>query len=197
MNTVIEFFSEYKIISVIVHVLSVVVGMGAAFVSDILFNIYIKDKRIQPNEDRTLGTLSGIVWVSLIFIVLSGFALFLSDPIGYSQSHKFLVKMTIVGVIIVNGYLFWKVIHPALKKIDFIDTNMSHKYVKLRKVAFALGAVSLFSWLSAFVLGMLSNVSIYYSEAIIGYAAICFGAILASQVVEHRMTHGRVEIKDK
>jgi hypothetical protein len=169
--------------------------MGAALISDILFNIYIKDKKIQPNENRTLGTLSSIIWVSLFFILMSGIALFLSDPMKYSYSVKFLVKMTIVGVIILNGYVFWRTIHPALSKINFNDNNLHHKYVKLRKASFAMGAISLVSWLSAFVLGMLGHIPLSYLEVIVGYIAICFGGILVSQIMEYRMTHGKLNNK--
>lgn len=191
MSDTIEFFKEYKTISVIVHVLSVVVGMGSALVSDILFNLYIKDKKIQKHENKTLSKLSAIVWISLVFIVLSGLALFLSDPIKYSQSVKFLVKMTVVGVIIVNGYAFWRLIHPALRKLNFTDINMHHKYVKIRKASFAMGAVSLASWLLAFILGMLGHIPLTYLEAIAGYIALCFGGILFSQIVEYKITHGK------
>ena len=193
MENIIEFFSDYKHISVIIHVLSVVVGMGAALVSDILFNSYIKDKKIQASEDRTLVLLSSIVWISLFFIVMSGLALFLSDPLKYAESTKFLVKMTIVGIIIFNGYLFQSVVHPALRKINFTDTNMSHKYVKLRKMSFAFGAVSLVSWLAAFFLGMLNHIPLSYLEIITGYILVCFGGILASQIVEYRMTR-KIEV---
>ncbi len=193
MTETIEFFANYKHISVIIHVLSVVAGMGAALISDVLFNIYIKDRKIQANEDRTLATLSNIIWISLFFIILSGLALFLSEPLKYAYSVKFLVKMTIVAVIIVNGYAFWRLIHPALRKMNFTDTNMHHKYVKLRKVSFAMGAISLASWLSAFILGMLGHIPLTYLEAIAGYMAICFGGILVSQIIEYRMTHGRAD----
>jgi hypothetical protein len=121
--------------------------------------------------------------------VLSGIFLFLSDPFGYSSSVKFLVKMTIVGVVIANGYVFGRLIHPALLKINFTDTNIHHKYVKLRKLSFACGAVSLVSWLSAFVLGMLGHIPLSYLEAIAGYIALCFGGIIIAQIVDHRLTH--------
>lgn len=195
MEDVIRFFGEYKHISVIVHVLSVIVGMGSALISDILFNIYIQNKKVNKNENRTLSILSDIVWISLLFIVASGIALFLSDPVGYGHSVKFLVKMTIVGVIIINGYLFWHLIHPSLEKINFTDINIHHKYVRLRKVSFILGAISLVSWLSAFVLGMLGHIPLSYLEAIVGYVTICFGGVLFSQVVEYKITHGKIKIK--
>ncbi len=188
MEETIEFFGKYKNVSVIIHVLSVIVGMGAALISDIMFNSYIKDKKIHHHEGKTLETLTNIVWVSIFFIALSGLMLFLSNPLEYAGSVKFLVKMTVVGVIIVNGYLFWKIVHPSLKKINFSDNNINHKYVKLRKMSFAFGAVSLASWLTAFVLGMLGHIPLSYLEAIVGYIAVCFGGILVSQIVDYRMT---------
>ncbi len=191
MQETIGFFSEYKHISVIVHVLSVIVGMGSALVSDILFNIYIKDKKIQAHENRTLGTLSNIIWISLFFIFMSGLAIFLSDPITYAYSVKFLIKMTIVVVIILNGYAFWRAIHPALRKINFTDNNMHHKYVRLRKISFAMGAISLVSWLSALFLGLIGHIPLSYLEAIVGFLILCFGGILFSQLMEYKMTHGK------
>jgi len=189
MEETIEFFGKYKNISTMLHVLSVIVGMGSAFVSDIFFNAFIKDKKIQKYENKILYRLSVVVWFSLLFIFLTGLALFMSDPLGYSMSVKFLVKMTIVTLIAINGYLFWRLIHPALQKINFTDNNIHHKYVRLRKISFALGAVSLASWLSAFVLGMLRDIPFSYIESIIGYLIVCVGGILVSQIMEYRMTH--------
>ena len=61
--------------------------------------------------------------------------------------------MIIVFVIILNEYLFWKITHKALKKINFTDTNTHHKYVRIRKMSFAFGAISIVSWLVVFILG--------------------------------------------
>lgn len=191
MEETIGFFSEYKHISVITHVFSVIVGMGSALVSDVLFNIYIKDKKINIHEDKTLNILSKIIWFSLFFIFMSGLALFLSDPVKYSYSAKFLIKMTVVIVIIVNGYMFQKVVHPALRKINFSDTNTHHKYVKLRKLSFAFGAVSLSSWLLAFILGMLPSIPFSYTASLLLYLFILLGGIVFSQIVEYKLTHNR------
>ena len=40
MEATVEFFGEYKSVSVAVHVFSVIVGMGAALVSDILSYLF-------------------------------------------------------------------------------------------------------------------------------------------------------------
>ena len=118
MDGTIQFFSEYKQLFIIVHVFFVITGMGTALVSDILFNVYIKDKKINPTESTTLEVLSHVIWISLGLIVLSGLAIYLSDPLKYIYSTKFLAKMSIVFVIILNGYLFWKITHKSLKKIN-------------------------------------------------------------------------------
>lgn len=188
MEATIDFFGEYKKVSVILHMLAVIVGMGSALISDILFNNFMKDKKIRIQEDRILSTLSYVIWVSLFFIVVSGIFLFLSDPLYYAHSVKFLVKMTIVGVVILNGYAFGRIVHPALRKINFSDANTHHKYVRIRKLSFAFGAISLSSWLSAFVLGMLGHIPLTYLEAIAGYIVICCGGILVSQIVDFKLT---------
>lgn len=188
MEETIEFFSKYKEVSIILHVLSVIAGMGSAIVSDILFNTYIKDKKIHPDENRTLSVLSNVIWISLIFIVLSGFAIFASDPNKYLNSVKFLTKMSVVGFIILNGYCFQRFIHPSLRKIDFKDQNLHHKYVRIRKLSFAFGSISLSSWLIAFLLAMLDSIPVSYPIAMLLYLAFCIFAVLMSQILDKIIT---------
>ncbi|MEY2671976.1 MAG: hypothetical protein RL687_393 [Candidatus Parcubacteria bacterium] len=188
MTEVINFFTEYKQVSIIAHVFFVILGMGSALVSDILFNFYIKDKKINPTENSTLEVLSGVIWISVWFIILSGGALFLSDIPTYSVSAKFLLKMTIVGFIIINGYLFARITHGALSKLNFSDLNSHHKYVRIRRMSFAFGAVSLVSWLSSFVLGSVSNIHVSFWSGLIIYGVIVSIAVSGSQVVEFLIT---------
>jgi len=192
MEDVIEFFGLYKQFFVTSHIFSVIVGMGTALVSDVLFNVYIKDKKINPTENKTLQVLSRVIWISLLFIVLSGLALFLSDPLRYAYSTKFLVKMVIVLVIIINGYLFWKITHTALKKINFTDTNVHHKYVRIRKVSFAFGAVSIVSWLATFILGSMQSIPTSFVVTMGAYSIIIVLAVMSSQIFEYMITHKKL-----
>lgn len=182
------FFSEYKPIFVIAHVFSVICGMGAAIVSDVLFNFYIKDKKINPTESGTLEVISRIIWGSLGLIVLSGLALFFSDPIAYASSDKFLLKVAIVAVIIANGFLLWKITHKSIKKINFTDTNINNKYVRIRKISFALGAISIVSWFTVFILGSISSIPVSLAVGAGVYLVIIVLAICASQVLEYLIT---------
>ena len=189
MEETINFFNDNKQISVIAHVFSVIVGMGTAIVSDILFNVYIKDKKINPTENSTLEVLSKIIWASLWLIVLSGIALFLSNPPTYSISDKFLLKMVIVGFIVVNGYLFARVTHGSLMKINFTDTNSHHKYVRIRRMSFAFGAVSVISWLLAFVLGSIKSIPISFWQGLTIYGVLLVVGIVGSQIVERMIVN--------
>jgi hypothetical protein len=188
MEATIEFFNEYKSTSVMVHVFSVIVGMGAALVSDALFNTFIIDYKINKTENRVLGILSNIIWISLFFILLSGVAIFLSYPEKYMSSDKFLIKMFIVCCVVINGYLFQKFIHPALRKFNFTDTDSHHKYVKIRRLSFALGAVSFISWILAFILGSVDYVPFSFYEMIGIYFGVLFFGICASQLMERRIS---------
>jgi hypothetical protein len=57
MESIELFFGKYKIPLTVLHVLSVVLGMGAALVSDFLFNFYTKDKALSKTEISTLHIL--------------------------------------------------------------------------------------------------------------------------------------------
>ncbi len=189
MEETTQFFSEYKQFTLILHIFSVIVGMGSAIVSDVLFNFYIKDKKINPSENNTLEILSKIIWVALWFIMLSGVAIFLSNPQKYMTSDKFLLKMVIVGIIIINGYLFARITHGSLQKINFTDTNIHHKYVRIRRMSFAFGAVSVVSWLLAFILGSIRSIPVSFWLGLSIYLFLVFMAIIISQIFEYIITH--------
>lgn len=183
------FFTEYKHIIIIVHVFAVVVGMGGALISDVLFNKYLSDGKINPTENSTLFTLTRIIWMSLGLIILSGFCMFLSDPLKYSESAKFLIKMIVVATLTLNGILFWKITHRGLRKINFRDNNFQHKYVRIRKFSFAFGGISIVSWLSAFVLGSIKSIPIHLHQALFIYIGLLLIGIICSQILEYYIVH--------
>lgn len=189
MEETIQFFGEYKKISTIMHVFAVILGMGSALVSDILFNVYIKDKKINPTENNTLEVLSKVIWISLWAIMLSGVAIFLSNPDAYSISPKFLLKIFIVSMIIINGYLFARITHGSLQKLNFTDTNSNHKYVRIRRMSFAFGSISVISWLLAFVLGGIKSIPISFWQGLIIYGVLLVVGIVGSQIAERMIVN--------
>lgn len=177
----ISFIAENKHFFVIAHVLCVVLGMGSALVTDILALRFGFDKRLSKFEVNTVRFLSQVVTVALVGIVATGATIFLSNPEQYGQSVKFLTKMTIVGVLILNGYLLHKFIFSRIADPRVL-TNPEAR--SLRRLGFALGAVSIVSWISALSLGVLLHIPVSYDMAIALYSVGLIVAVVVSQVVE-------------
>ncbi len=188
---------------VIFHVLGVALGLGGATIADIFFFKFLKDFRISEWEADVMHTLSQIIWFALALVVLTGLALYLPEAEELNQSAKFLVKIIVVSVIIINGAFLNLLVAPKLVKISFHERRRHeagelHRipaYANLpagkagasagrRKIAFALGAVSIVSWYSAFFLGMLRNIPFDFSSLLLIYLLLLGGAIIGSQFME-------------
>ncbi len=181
MISFIEFFNYIKVPVTVLHVIAVVCAMGAAFAADILFNFYRADKKLSRMEMSTLAILSRIVWYGLFIIVISGFVIFLSDVARYLASAKFLAKMTIVGILIVNGIVLDRYVWRHMLHGGFFTAR---REARARTVAFICGAISIISWISALTLGMLHELSSSYNTIMIVYGIIVTIGIIISFLVE-------------
>jgi len=178
--------SEYHILILTLHAFGVAVGLGAATVADVLFFKFLKDFKISESETDILRALSQVIWLALAAIVLSGLGLYLPEAGELLSSPKFLVKMIIVAVIIVNGAVLNLLVTPKLVKISFSGehTHEPGELRKERRTAFALGAVSIASWYSAFILGTLKSVPFDFPTLLLVYAGILVAAIASSRIME-------------
>lgn len=176
-----DFFKDIKTVATIAHVFSAVCAMGAALASDVLFNFYRTDKKLSYMELRTLATLSRFVWYGLIAIIISGVAIFLSDPAYYLASSKFLAKMTIVGILIVNGFIIDRFIWHHLSHTEFL---VSKKEKTVRRAAFICGTISVISWTSVLSLGVLDSVRFSYGAIMGVYGSTIFIGALAALIIE-------------
>lgn len=177
----IEILKEIKVPVTIVHVVSVVIGMGAALMSDVLFSFFSKDKKLNKTEISTLEILSKIVFYSLFVICISGIFIFLTDIGKYANSSKFLSKISILFILILNGYVLNTYIWPHLLGKKFFILK---KEKNIRRLAFVCGSISIISWLSVLGLGVLDSLAINYLTLMGTYLlAITLGSIV-SLVVE-------------
>jgi hypothetical protein len=163
------------------HLFGVAVGVGTATVTDILFFKFMRDSKMSKWEARIMNSLSPVVWAALAILAVSGAVMFLQDTERLLQSSKFLTKMLIVAILILNGAILNMVVGPRLHKISMPGS--------IRKLAFALGAVSLTSWYSAFLLGMLRNVPLGLPVLLTAYAFFLLVAIIGSQVMQRTQLH--------
>jgi hypothetical protein len=179
----VEILSEYKSVFVAVHMLGFVFGLGGATIADIMFFRFLSDLRISKKEHTILASLSQIVWVGLLMLWVSGILIFLGDVERYSASSKFLLKAVVVVVITINGVLLNTIVAPRLMKIDW---KLGHNARKrhLRRLACALGGISMVSWYSAFVLGSLRSLPYSFSELLIVYVGMLLLTVIVSQCME-------------
>jgi uncharacterized membrane protein len=200
---VITFFSDYNFVSllaeyknliVIFHALAAALGVGAATVADILFFRFLRDLRISEEEAGILQTLSQTIWLALGLLILSGLGLFLPESQNLLAEPKFLAKMLIVGVIIINGLLLNIIVSPKLVHISFGEMHSHHagELRRLRRAAFAFGAVSIVSWYSAFILGSLRDLPYTFWQITIVYLVVLLGAVAFSQYYEHVFARGKI-----
>ncbi len=190
MEEALNFFTEWRNIIVMIHLLSAAVGVGAATVTDVLFFRFLKDYKISEEEADIARSLSRVIWIVLGVLIITGIMLYLPSIGRLNDSAKFMTKMIGLIVLILNGILLNAYISPRLSKISF---NLPHVHRKgelhaIHRIAFASGAVSIVSWYFIFILGALRKFSLNLTEFILIYAALLFLAILGSQIFEHYFT---------
>lgn len=139
---------------IFLHLLGLSLGVGGVIISDVLFHALEKKERPE-RIIHTFPYLSKIISLGLFILILSGIGL-VSKEEDYLSSPIFWVKMFFVVVVIVNGLFLNLKISPKIIKYytaphEFTDSDFSH----LKAKAYVSGAISLFSWLAAFILGVL------------------------------------------
>lgn len=166
-----EFF-DLKTLYTLGHILGAVLGAGGAFMSDMMFFSCVKDRKITTTELRFLRLGSTMVWIGLIVLIVSGALLFSLDPVRYLDSSKFLVKMTIVLIILANGLFFHYMHIPRIERHQNKDLRLSDEFQKHGPTLVASGAVSLTSWFLALVLGVLRGIPVSYMVGMATYIVI-------------------------
>ena len=169
-----------------IHLLGAALGIGGATIADVLFFKFLKDFRISKLEAGVLHNVSQVIWFGLAILVLSGVALYLPEMEYYSTSSKFLLKMIVVGIIIVNGAFLNLLIAPRLVKLSFNEDQrrIFQAMHRTRRIAFALGAISATSWYSAFILGLLRSIPLPLTTLLLFYAGLLCLAMIGSQIME-------------
>lgn len=180
-------FLALKTVYLILHVFGAILGAGGAFASDAMFFKTIKDGIVEKTELGFMKLGGKLVWTGLFILVESGILLFFTDPSAYLNSPKFLVKVTIVLIIIINGIIFHLIHLPHINKHLGIKINESTSFLKKSTLIMVSGAVSMVSWVSTVVLGMLKYVPYSYFQILGFYLLIIILAIISSVILKRRI----------
>lgn len=195
LELVLPILVDYRPAIVVLHILFMALGLGAATLTDVFFFRFLRDLRISQEESDVISVLSQFIWFALCFIIITGFVLYLPQAGHYNDVPKFLAKMVVVGVILVNGAFLNLYIAPKLVKISFGGPH-KHKEGELivaRRLAFALGPISIVSWYSAFVLGSIpASTPLSFITFLKIYVLALLIAITAGQFFEHRLSKVQV-----
>lgn len=171
------------------HILGVAFGLGGAIASDSMFLKALKDLKISKTEMGFMQIGSAMVWAGLIMLIISGYLLFSLNPERYISSDKFLAKMTVVLIILMNGvflHLHLNLI-PRLRRHVEGHLPSSDEFMRKRPLLLTSGAVSLVSWLSALILGALHKVPWSYGESMGVYLGTLALAALAANLLGRRL----------
>jgi hypothetical protein len=174
---------------VIFHIVTILIGVVTATISDFTFFRFLKDFRVSIRESQILERLSQVIWFSVALFIVSGLGLFLPRMEEYLAQPKFLVKMIVVGVIIVNGTLLNLMVAPKLTEVPFnkkivMKGKKAEELAGVRRLAFILGPVSIISWYSALALGLFESLPFSFWEMLGAYVGLLVFGVAMGQVVD-------------
>jgi len=178
-------FIDAKTLFTIFHIFGVAIGAGGAYMSDAMFFKTVRDQKISHTEMEFLNLGSIMVWGGILLLVGSGYALFSLNPEVYLASSKFLVKITIVGIIIVNGIIFHSWHIPRMKRHVGHHLPSSDEFSRHRLWLLFGGAVSATSWSFAIILGVLRSIPYTYAQGILFYLLVVSIAMLVVSLIKN------------
>ncbi len=169
------------------HLLGMIFGLGGTFILDILIFHFLRNFKISTQEAVIMHLISQLIVIGLFLLIVTGAAIYLTDVENYSNSSRFLMKMTAVLVLTINGLFLNFYMMPKIKKLSMVKEKIERDQT-LKRIAFAVGAVSMVSWFAAFFLAMVKDLSAFsYIEMLIPYLILLAGAIGAGQFTKKQM----------
>lgn len=172
--------------TVTVHLLGLVLGLGGALILDVMIFHFLNNFKISTREAVIMHLLSQMIVLGLILLFVSGVAILFTDLHGYLENPRFLMKMTVVGVVALNGVVLNIYVAPQMELISLREEDRESNQT-LVKVSFIVGAVSAISWMSAFFLAMIGVLETFsYVTLLAAYLLLLAIAISGGLFTKHR-----------
>jgi len=156
---------------VISHIIGTVLGVGGATFAEIFYVRALRDGTVSGEEGATLKTIYTILRIGLFMAVLSGFGFLLYFSLTgheeYLYNEKLWAKLTIVFFLMVNAIL-----------------------IQAKRMPLWLGsAISLTSWYTALILGVLRGAGYTYFGVLIVYAMAVLVVAYFLHVIESKLKY--------
>jgi hypothetical protein len=175
----------------VIHLIGFALGLGGASISDVMFFRAIGDKKVSAEELGTLRVLSRVIWVGITLLILSGVGfltvMYLDNngSIPILSSPKFQMKLTLVAIVVANGFVFLKVVFDKIRQIG-IAPFVNNSTIWLLAVT---GTVSFVSWYG--ILAMVSLPRTFRPPYILllgTYLIIVFiGSLVSRTMLKHKL----------
>ena len=165
-----------RLLLLFVHVLAFALALGCVLRED------AKLLSPQPLDPQALRAAARLVRFALIILWASGIALIVLDTNAVfsrvAQQPKLLAKLSVVGILSLNGVALHLIAFPALLGDRVRVRNAA-------AVAAALGAVSAASWLAATLLGITrtSVQGFTYADLMLAYCVMLAAALTVGLLI--------------
>lgn len=182
---------DYRPLVSAFYLLALAVGLGSATVTDVFFLKFLKDYHISQSEYDVLTTLSQVVWAALSALAVAGAGLALSSRDLWMLSPALAASWIILGIIIVNASILNLIVAPKLLHISFRKEH-DHEPGELRvyhRLSFELGAVSLVSWYTAFIVTVVPGIALSLSSILLIYCAILIIGVAVARGIDYWLRH--------
>jgi len=186
------FLAEITTIIEAVHTLGFMLGIGGATTALFLFFKFLRDFVIDENELQTLKGISEIVWLGLVFVLISQFISYVTKIEILASSGPFLLQTIALFVVAVSGAVLMIIFTPFLTAIPFNETAKGHHHSlteSLRKPLFITGAIALSSWYFAFIMDYLLGYKL--TVLLLAYIIVLVTVIATALLLEKNI--GRVK----
>jgi uncharacterized membrane protein len=180
-----EIARAVKNVVLFIHAFSAGVGMGIVIAVNFLFFKFLKDEKISKSEKFVLDNLSHLLLSFIALILGSGFFIYLSDMVKYHSSSKFLLKMFIFLVLLLNGVVLNVFISPQIGKPSFWKNGLN------RVICISSGVISFFSWFFAFLLGRMKSLPFSLKGGVFIYFIIVLFFVLISNLFYKKKFGGK------
>lgn len=132
---------------IIIQVFAIAIGTGAATLSALMTINFLKDFKIDRNEDSKINLVNQIIWFALLLMLGTHLCLYIMNPDMFLLDEFLTSQFIVLMMTLINNAILTLHVGPRLieTRIDLSSINV-FKTFWLRQIAFAMGTISIISW---------------------------------------------------